>query len=52
MNIETDDNDCKAVFGSRQSENTLKLNEFLTCSGCCGHETLLEHVIKEPSLMK
>ena len=51
MNIETDDNDFKGVFGNRQLENPLKLNVLLTCSGCCGHETLLEHVITEASLM-
>ena len=51
MNIETDDNDFKGVFGNRQWENPLKLNVLVTCSGCCGHETLLEHVITEASLM-
>ena len=52
MNIETDDNDFEGVFGKRQWENPLKLNVFVTCSGCCGHETLLEHVITEASLMR
>ena len=51
MNVETDDNDFKGVFGNRQRENSLKLNVLLTCSGRCGHETLLEHVITEASLM-
>ena len=51
MNIETDDNDFKGVFGNRQLENPSKLNVLLTCSGRCGHETLLEHVITEASLM-
>ena len=35
----------------RQWQNPLKLNVLVTCSGCCGHETLLEHVITEASLM-
>ena len=51
MNIETDDNNFQGVFGNRQLENPLKLNVLLTCSGCCGHETLLEHVTTEASLM-
>ena len=51
MNIEIDDNDFKGVFGNRQWKNPLKLNVLLTCSGRCGHETLLEHVITEASLM-
>ena len=51
MNIETDDNDFKGVFGNRQWENPLQLNVLVTHSGCCGHETLLEHVITEDSLM-
>ena len=51
MNIETNDNDLKGVFGNRQWENLLKLNALVKCSGCCGHETLLEHVITEASLM-
>ena len=51
MNIETDDHDFKEAFGNRQWVNPLKLNILLTCSGCCGHETLLEHVITEASLM-
>ena len=41
MNIETDDNDFKGVFGNGQWE----LNVLMTCSGFCDHETLLEHVI-------
>ena len=51
MNIETDDNDFKGVFGNRQWENAFELNVWVTCSGCCGHVTLLEHVITEASLM-
>ena len=51
MNIEIYDNYLKGVFGNRQWENSLKLNVLLTCSSCCGHETLLEHVITEASLM-
>ena len=51
MNIEIYDNYFKGVFGNRQWENSLKLNVLLTCSGRCGHETLLEHVITEASLM-
>ena len=37
--------------GNRKWENPCKLNVLVTCSGCCGHETLLEHVITEASLM-
>ena len=51
MNIETNDNDFKGVFGNSQLDNPLKLNVLVTGSGCCGHETLLEHVIAEASLM-
>ena len=49
MNRETDD--FKGVVGNRQWENPSKLKVSLTCSGHCGHETLLEHVITEASLM-
>ena len=51
MNRETVDNDFKGVVGNRQWENPLKLNVLLTCSGRCGHETLLEHVVTEALLM-
>ena len=51
MNIEIYDNYFKGVFGNRQWVNSLKLNVLLTCSGCCGHETLLEHVVTQASLM-
>ena len=52
VNIEIDDNDLKEyVFVNGQWENPVKLNVSLTCSGHCGHETLLEHVITEASLM-
>ena len=51
MSRETDDNDFKGVIGNGQWENSLELNVLLTCSGRCGHETLLEHVITEVSLM-
>ena len=52
MNRETNDasNDFKGVAGNRHWENLLTLNILLTCSGRCGHETLLEHVIAEASL--
>ena len=51
MNTETNDNDFKGVFGNRKLENSLKLNVLVTCSSCCGHEMLQEHVITEASLM-